>query len=153
LLIAILTKLYFDKLPDKYQKLVHVMNILFMAVAASYGTATSLANPGTQSIWDLLARFVAFTILWGVFFHMVARYWGAAITGMIGEWWVKGIDYVYLTFSFAGLLRVVLQNIEENTPGDKGLKTVTIAAVLVIAIGVALRLTKTSIEIFKWDRP
>ena len=57
---------------------------------------------------------------------------------------MKGIDYVYLTLSFLGLLRVVLV-IEPSAP------EFTVASVLMIAIGVALRITKTTIEIKKWE--
>jgi hypothetical protein len=82
---------------------------------------------------------------------MVAMYWAKAITDRLGDWWVKGIDYLYLSLSFIGLMRIVLQSIEETAPVNEGLKTITVSAVLMVALGVALRITKTSIEIFKWD--
>jgi hypothetical protein len=125
---------------------------LGVAIAASYYTGIILAAPGSESIYEVLGVFVGFTVSWGIFFHMVAMYWGKALTARIGDWWVKGIDYAYLTLSFAGLMRIVLQSMEKNIPFEEGLKTITVLAVLIIAVGVALRMTKTSIEIFKWDK-
>jgi hypothetical protein len=76
---------------------------------------------------------------------MLARYWGKGLSAKIGGWWVKGIDYLYLSLSFVGLVRIVLQSMEKNIPFEEGLKVVTVFGVLIIAIGVALRMTKTSI--------
>jgi uncharacterized membrane protein len=83
---------------------------------------------------------------------VVAKYAGRAITDKVGDWWVKAIDYAYLGLSFFGLLRIVFQSIEENTQA-RDLQTVIIVSVLIVAIGVALRITKTSIEIFHWAAP
>ena len=141
------------KIWKRYLNVLHVVAALGIAIIASYYTGIILAAPGSKSIYRVLGLFVGFTVSWGIFFHMLAMYWGKALTARIGNWWVKGIDYAYLTLSFAGLMRIVLQSMEKNMPLEEGLKTITVLAVLIIAVGVALRMTKTSIEIFKWDTP
>jgi hypothetical protein len=149
LILAVILKIS-EGFVRRHKNKLHVLGVLVLAILASYYTGTTFAVPGAASIWEVLGLFIGFTVSWGMFFHMVAMYWGKDITAKIGGWWVKGIDYAYLTLSFVGLMRIVLQSMEENTAFQTGLKSVTVFAVLIIAVGVALRMTKTSIEIFEW---
>jgi hypothetical protein len=121
------------------------------ALIATYFTWQKINSAESSSAYGSLLTFGSFTIVWGVLFHLVARDEGYKITTKLGgSGWVKGIDYLYLSMSFTGVVRVLLGVIDSEANQD--LKPVNIATVLVIAIGVALRMTKTTIEIWEWDK-
>jgi hypothetical protein len=68
---------------------------------------------------------------------------------MIMANWVGAIDYIYLIVSITSLIKIVLDL------AHAGADTPNFVAYSVIALSIAaaLRLTKTSIEIFAWDKP
>lgn len=57
------------------------------------------------------------------------------------------IDYLYLAGSTFGILRIALSDVEVGDPVNTN-----IVGVIVLGIALSLRLTKTSIEIFGWDK-
>jgi uncharacterized membrane protein len=94
----------------------------------------------------ILTVFYSF-IVWMVALHGVAQNCGHYVSsGIFGEFfarnWVKMIDYVYLTASIFGLVRIA------TSPSH----TVNAWGAVIVGIALALRITKTSIEIFAWDK-
>jgi hypothetical protein len=73
----------------------------------------------------------------------------------LGRWsilavnWVKSIDYIYLTISTLSILRIVVSAV---VVGD-GVTYFNALAAVFLGFAVALRITRTSIEIFGWDKP
>ena len=59
---------------------------------------------------------------------------------------MKGIDYLYLAGSFYGIYRLVLGLMSKEA------SIYDLSLPLLLGVALALRFTKTSAEIFKWDR-
>jgi hypothetical protein len=146
------------KFRDK--KYVQVLITLTGAVAVTGYTALFLLSPTSKSVGDAIAAFIIFFVLWAAFFHLVAWNYGSwfstltlprwAFAASLGDGaWVKAIDYVYLVFSSLGILRIVLGLASVNPD----LRTVNVFAALLLGIGIAIRITKTTIEIAGWDEP
>lgn len=67
------------------------------------------------------------------------------LSSWLGKRWVKALDFPYLLFGFIGLLKIA-----KNTPGAHGedfLKFLDTAGVVFVAIALAIRLTKATIEV------
>lgn len=142
----------------RHKRYVQTLVTLAGAIGVTGYTALFLLSTETKSTGDAIAAFIIFLVLWTAFFHVVAWNYGARISMLTlagsrlslgGGVWVKAIDYVYLTLSSLGVLRIVLG----LTSPDPDLRYVNVLAALVLGVGVALRLTKTTIEITGWDRP
>ena len=61
--------------------------------------------------------------------------------------WVKAIDYIYLFLSTFSILRIVVSAV--TTP--QGSTYFSAFAAVLLGFAVALRITRTSIEIFGWE--
>jgi hypothetical protein len=146
----------------KYRDLKHVQILVTLAgaVAVTGYTGLFLLNPATKSAGDAIAAFIIFFVLWAALFHVVAWNYGPWLSSLtLPRWasglslrdgvWVKAIDYVYLIFSSLGILRIVVG----LNATDPDLRYVNVFAALLLGIGVAMRMTKTTIEIAGWDKP
>jgi hypothetical protein len=99
---------------------------------------------------EILIGFLAFLFMWAAMFHMIAWQYGhKLLSRFFGRHWVRGIDYIYLVGGITGLLVTVLK----MTQGIDASAVPQRVAILVLGVAVALRITKTSAEIFKWDIP
>jgi FtsH-binding integral membrane protein len=130
------------------------------AVAVTGYTGVFFLSSATKSAGDVIAAFIIFFILWTAFFHLVAWNYGCWLSTLaLPRWasglslgngvWVKFIEYIYLVFSSLGILRIVVG----LNSADPNLRYVNVLAALLLGIGVAMRMTKTTIEIAKWDQP
>lgn len=132
---------------------------IFAAVFYSCGsvafTFSVLVHSEGYRLWSIIAIFITSIILWTLTFHFIAKDFGYYI-GIInlGKWsvlsknWVRLIDYIYLFLSLVGVLRIVIGLTEQG----QELIYFNASASLALSIAVALRITKTSIEIFEWDK-
>ncbi len=137
-------------------RLVVVFLILLTALVATVFSFVYLANPANHSPSTIVVIFLTSVALWAVFFHVSAIHYGASISSMnLGRWsilavnWVKSIDYIYLTISTLSILRIVVSAV---VVGD-GVTYFNALAAVFLGFAVALRITRTSIEIFGWDKP
>ena len=146
----------------KYREHKYVQTLVTLAgaVAVTGYTGLFLLNPAAKSAGDAIAAFIIFFVLWAAFFHVVAWNYGPWLSSVtLPRWsfgwslrdgvWVKAIDYVYLVFSSLGILRIVVG----LNAADPDLRYVNVFAALLLGIGVAMRITKTTIEIAGWDQP
>jgi len=154
--IAVIGERFVSEL-RKNRILRHIPQILAVGIASwftisklSYYMYDNINVHGFILVRELLPTFVTFTIVWGVFFHTLAKDEGSFFTRKFGRGWVKAIDYAYLTLSFAGLMSGLIGAIDPES--KQYLKPLIILTMLVIAIGLALRITKTTIEIWEWDK-
>lgn len=103
---------------------------------------------------DLLEIFVYGLFQLTCFFHIVAFKYACSIRNLIGQDsligqnWVKSIDYIYLLLSSFSILRIVIS----TTTTAEGSTYFSGLAAVFLGVAVALRLTRTSIEIFEWDK-
>jgi hypothetical protein len=135
------------------------IGVLLTAVSACIAAISSfvfLTSPTSHSPSAIFVVFLTSVALWAVCFHVLAFNFGAVIGDInLGRWsvlakrWVKAIDYVYLSLSTLAVLRIVMSAV---TSGNDVVVFNALAAVL-LGFAVALRVTKTSIEIFDWDKP
>ncbi len=142
----------------RHKRYVQTLVTLTGAVSVTGYTALFLLSPETKSAGDSIAAFIMFLVMWAALFHVVAWNYGAWVSTLtlpggnlsLGNGvWVKALDYVYLILSSLGILRIVLGLASPNPD----LRYVNVLAALMLGIGVALRITKTTIEIAGWDRP
>jgi hypothetical protein len=105
---------------------------------------------------SVIVTFLASVLYWSGVFHYCAFLFGHRITNLrlgvfstLTQNWVKSIDYVYLLISIVSLLKIALSISEVEADNMMFTAYSTVA----LSIAVALRLTKTSIEIFSWDKP
>jgi hypothetical protein len=94
-----------------------------------------------------------------VLFHYLAGLFGHIITNLnlgrlsiFARNWVKVIDYVYLLISLLSLSRIVM-SVSGVVANDANNITVMVYFTVALSIALALRLTKTTIEILSWDKP
>jgi hypothetical protein len=139
---------------------VQILVTLAGAIAVTGYTGLFFLSPATKSAGDVIAAFVIFFLLWTAFFHVVAWNYGSWFSTLaLPRWasgvslgnglWVKMIEYVYLIFSSLGILRIVVG----LNSADPNLRYVNVFAALLLGVGVAMRMTKTTIEIARWDQP
>lgn len=60
--------------------------------------------------------------------------------------WTKSIDYIYIVISAISIVRIAASSIYNNTA------LVDVFSVVLLGFATALRLTKSSAEIFGWDK-
>jgi len=133
--------------------------LLFLSLMVLIGTSRIFLNPSkfTLTLWGMLATFVVYNIVWGIFLHYAAKEFGWWLTKIFTDNWVKAMDYMYLGLSSVGMLRLLTAVLDTQGNTDivsdtQELKQITAVSVLVIGLGVTLRVTKTSIEIFEWHK-
>lgn len=137
-------------------KLIILLMTLSSAFVATFFSFYYLSNPAAHSPTTIVSIFLTSVVLWAVFFHVAAFNYGSAISSInLGRWsiiavnWVKFIDYIYLTLSTLSVLRIVVSAV---VVGD-GVTYFNALAAIFLGFAVALRITRTSIEIFGWDKP
>ncbi|WP_155256408.1 hypothetical protein [Mesorhizobium loti] len=123
-----------------------VFPVFITIISVSY-----FSDPQRELKWSMFMA-VYTIIAWTTIFHNAARFAGPHLSaGIFGEWfakaWVKCIDYIYLTVSALGVLRLAISGMPDD------LSYFNAVGVVAIGVGLGLRLTKTSIEIFGWDKP
>jgi hypothetical protein len=146
----------------KYHEVRYAQTLVTLAgaVAVTGYTGVFFLSSATKSAGDVIAAFIIFFILWTAFFHLVAWNYGSWFSTLaLPRWasglslgngvWVKLIEYIYLVFSSLGILRIVVG----LNSADPNLRYVNVLAALLLGIGVAMRMTKTTIEIARWDQP
>ncbi|HXW70611.1 MAG TPA: hypothetical protein VEK34_04085 [Methylocella sp.] len=97
----------------------------------------------------------------GRIFHSLAFLYGSWLTdiierytarrsiiGIFGRNWVKGIDYLYLSISAVGVVKIVVGAVTTA----QGSAEFNAIATILLGIAIAMRITRTSIEIFEWDK-
>jgi FlaA1/EpsC-like NDP-sugar epimerase len=130
---------------------------LFSSVVATVivvGMYYLLENNSTDFTSIILPAFISCLVIWTFTFHWVAYHVGWCIRQRYGDspWvkqWVKEIDYIYLLVSSLSLLKLVITQIH---PHDE-LKVYNALAAVALGTALALRITKTSIEVWGWDEP
>jgi hypothetical protein len=137
-------------------RLAVVLLTLFTAFIATVFSFLYLANPVNHLPSTIVVIFLTSVALWAVFFHVSAINYGPSISRInLGRWsvlsvnWVKSIDYIYLTLSTLSVLRIVVSAVVVGN----GVTYFNALAAVFLGFAVALRLTRTSIEIFGWDKP
>lgn len=137
-------------------RLVVVLLTLFTAFVATVFSFLYLANPANHSPSTIVVIFLTSVSLWAVFFHVSAINYGSSISrinlgrlSILSTNWVKSIDYIYLTLSTLSVLRIVVSAVVVGN----GVTYFNALAAVFLGFAVALRLTRTSIEIFGWDKP
>jgi hypothetical protein len=146
-----------------------------------YTWAVFIYHDESFTVLEVLITFIMCNIFLGVFFHSTAKNPGWWFTDALGKEWVKGIYYIYLPLSFLGVLRILAGlmtevNLDEeislhmrstldfmelgggpsfasgDTHNHTNLRDLTLISILMIGLGVALRITEKSIEVFEWDQ-
>jgi hypothetical protein len=111
-------------------------------------------NPRGCKASEILQLFVCGLFLLTSFFHLIAFKYAYRIRNLIGQDsligrnWVKSIDYIYLLLSSFSILRIVIS----TTTTSEGSTSFSAFAAILLGLAVALRITRTSIEIFEWDK-
>jgi hypothetical protein len=128
--------------------------VVFLAVLHSLGMILFLSTHGLNlignkvSLSDLILTFLGSLVFSALVFHVVAYWYGPHLTHIFTQNWVKAIDYVYLVLSIASLLRIVMSMSAMEADNN-----FTAYSTVALSIAVALRLTKTTIEIWSWHKP
>jgi hypothetical protein len=140
---------YFVEHNFRRSKLAAVLLVLFGAAVATIVSFYMFANPTAYNEWTLSLTVVADIAVWAVLFHVTSIYFGPDLSHWLSSNWVRAIDYVYLTLSTLSIVRIVF------TARASGSESITFNALAVVglAFAVGLRITRTSIEIFGWDKP
>jgi hypothetical protein len=161
--------LFFSRFGQFYPHYFHIIGvslfgcaIFFGAIFYSLAATRFLTTNGLDFLGhkaaasSVIVTFLTSVLYWAAVFHFCAFLFGHRITNLrLGVFsiftqnWVKTIDYVYLLISIVSLLKIALSISEVETDNMRFTAYSTVA----LSIAVALRLTKTSIEIFSWDKP
>jgi hypothetical protein len=111
------------------------------------------------SVSLMVETFLISTFYATVLFHYLAGLFGHLITNLnlgrlsiFARNWAKVIDYVYLLISLLSLSRIVM-SVSGVVTNDADNITVIVSLTVALSIALALRLTKTTIEILSWDKP
>ncbi|MQW73457.1 hypothetical protein GHK50_21035 [Sinorhizobium medicae] len=120
--------------------------VVISTVNATVGSYSILSEP-TRTVWSSVASIGYAILMWSVAFHILAFAFGPALSSRFKHW-VKCIDYLYLLGSTFGILRIVTAGVALSDNEA----TVNVGGALFLGVALALRLTKTSIEIFGWDK-
>lgn len=121
--------------------------ILLNVAGASFLTFETLTS-FFRTFLDVTLGVLGNICMWGLLFHVVAHEFGPWFTKKFGPSWVKAIDYLYLLGSSLGLLRIAVSPF--STPTE--MTEPNALGVVLLGTALALRVTKTSIEIFGWDK-
>jgi hypothetical protein len=103
----------------------------------------------------ILPAFLSCLFIWTLTFHWLAYQLGYHFRDRFGDgkpWarhWVKEIDYIYLLVSSVSLLKLVITQIHPQ----QELRGYNAVAAVALGTALALRITKTSIEVWDWDNP
>ena len=116
---------------------------LLLAVAAAIGLVWISYHPSRPNL-DVLSVVVIF-LLFLVLFHSVAWLLHETITMRF----VRAVDYVYLLAAAASL---ALSHLRQDNPGAVSLLSWSRPVILLLVAALALRLTRTTIEVFGWYR-
>jgi hypothetical protein len=139
---------------ERIGRIIAVGNLVCFAVLSSLATILFSSTHGVNLVGtkvsspNLITMFLGSSVLWALIFHCVAYCYGPLFTRIFTHNWVKSIDYVYLTLSIVSLLVAVMSM--SAMEADNNFKAYFTVA---LSIAVALRLTKTTIEICSWDKP
>ncbi len=127
----------------------------FTAFTATVFSFISLVDPEDYDPTTIVTVFLTSLASWIVFFHVGAKNYGRFLSLInLGKWsplaknWVKSIDYIYLTLSTLSVLRIVVGSVASSY----SMTSFNAVAAIVLGVAVALRLTRTSVEIFGWDK-
>jgi len=157
IIAASLNRLFSYIVERKFHKnrLVVMALTLSTALVASVFSFAFLTKPANHLPWTIVVIFLTSVTLWALFFHVSAINYGHRISGIkLGSWsalsanWVKSIDYIYLKLSTLSVLRIVVSAV---TVGNGATYLNAVASVL-LGFAVALRITRTSIEVSGWDK-
>lgn len=140
---------------NKTEKLsIFAVSLILLASISSTASYYFLTNEQYRILPIVVSSFILSIFIWTLTFHILLANYGSRITKFsifgytrIFENWVKAIDYIYLGFTSLGVVRIVVGMIEGTSHG----KLDAIAAI-VIGFAVSLRVTRTSVEIFGWDK-
>ncbi|HUC16934.1 MAG TPA: hypothetical protein VMA37_04505 [Acetobacteraceae bacterium] len=116
---------------------------LLLAVAAAIGLVWISYHPSRPNL-DVLSV-VAIFFLFLVLFHSVAWLLRETITMRF----VRAVDYVYLLAATASL---ALSHLRQDNPGAVYVLSWSRPVILLLIAALALRLTRTTIEVFGWYR-
>lgn len=127
---------------------------VFISIMMSLFSFASISTRGIHNNASLTTIVSALFIYWTLTFHIIFLSYGYKISSIsffgheVFKNWVKMIDYIYLLLSGLGLYRVLIA-INSDLPHDY-FNSFTIT---IVVFAISLRFTKTSIEIFSWDKP
>jgi hypothetical protein len=128
---------------------------LFTALVATGVSFYFLLDPNSHPAITIILTFVASVVFWATTCHVFAMNFGVWLTQKLSRWpvlsanLVRAIDYVYLTISTFSILRIVVSAVSVGN----GVTYFNATAAVMLGLAVAVRLTRTSIEIFGWDKP
>lgn len=121
---------------------------LFLTVVSLIMTIKGLSAPD-RSPYIVINIALATVVIWTFAFHLMAFRLGRTFTKTFGPAWVKFIDYTYLGISTIGVMKLALNGL--SVEGDVTFWNAI--AVILIGIALAMRFTKTTVEIKRWDQP
>jgi hypothetical protein len=116
---------------------------VFLVVAAAAGVAWAAYHPSRQ--WTDIVSLAAILFSFLVLFHAIAWTARDAVTMAM----VRAIDYVYLLAAAAGL---AMSHLRQDNAGSVTVISWSRPVVLLLIAALALRLTRTTIEVFGWHR-
>jgi hypothetical protein len=141
--------------PLRQRKILSLLLTVVVSVVASVFSFHYLANPSAHDSTSIVIVFGTSMLLWTVTFHILAFNLGATIIAAnLGRWsalsraWPKTIDYAYYTISALSALKLVSSLVTANP----GLTHFNALATVFLGLAIGLKLTRTSAEIFHWDR-
>jgi hypothetical protein len=156
IVIIILASLFRRSLRSLFNRIGWILIVCAGVFAAALYYLTTILYLSTHglnllgqkvSLSDLISTFLTSLLYSTAVFHFLAYSFGPRLTRIFTHW-VKAIDYVYLTLSIASLLRIVMSMSAMEADNN-----FTAYSTVALSIAVALRLTKTTIEICSWDKP
>jgi uncharacterized membrane protein len=117
---------------------------------AGHDEDTNSGGTGTMgiSLREAIEFFFAFVISWLITLHLTAADFGKNFTEIIGsKKWVRATDYIYLFISIISILSLFLKI---NGAGNQ-IVSINLWLPILLSFAVAIRITKTSIEVFGWS--
>jgi hypothetical protein len=129
------------------------MLIFVMGIGFSWTILEDL--PVNNHRYNLVGILLSSTFYWSIGFHILFAKFGYRISAIKVRYlsvffinWLKCIDYVYLTIGALGFFRTVIGIVGDSA--DNGLFTAY--STVGLGIALALRISKTSAEVFSWDK-
>jgi hypothetical protein len=140
--------------------LVGSATVIYYSMTLSDLTGRGVDVSGHRVPVSLLVETFLISVLYAtVLFHYLAGLFGHCITNLtlgrlsiFARNWVKVIDYVYFLISIFSLPRIVM-SVSRVDANDANNITVMVYFTVTLSIALALRLTKTTIEILEWHKP
>lgn len=152
-LLALVSIVFEEIRKHRHSRGIATMLTVVVALIASLWTYMLLIVP-EHKLTGTVLFFLVSLCLWALSFHIFALNFGREITLWLRRWpklagnWVKAIDYLYLSLSTFSIIRIVVSAVVKD-----GNDYFNALGAVLLGFAVALRITKTSIEIFGWDRP